>query len=97
MASKRAVKWQELSQQFESINRMAREILDSGDDLEREEAEPMLKRLELMQRTYLDQKSLSYPTWPFSLKIIAKFVTILPILTILTQLIIQIMNMPKGP
>ena len=76
MVSKRAERWQELSQQFESINQLVHDISDRRIDAEPEETTTTIKKIELMQQNYQNQRNIQYPTWPFNLGIIAKLITV---------------------
>jgi len=73
MVAKRAVVQRQLDQLSQSINRLAREMLDRADELEPEEGEKMAKKLELMQQIH--QQHQHYPVWPFNLGILIKFMT----------------------
>lgn len=73
MVAKRAVVRRQLDQLSQSINQLAREMLDRADELETGEGEEMAKKLELMRQIY--QQNQHYPVWPFNVGILAKFVT----------------------
>jgi hypothetical protein len=86
MLARREAEWQELSRQFDFVNLMAKKIYQS--DRQKRACE-----LELLQKIYLNRKDHSYPTWPFSLSILVKFITGIPLVIVpITAIILNLMN-----
>ncbi len=73
MLISQAAKKRELDQLSYEINQLDSKLLNQVDNLDPEESEKMVKKLELMQQVY--QKNLYIPIWPFNTKIIVKFMT----------------------
>ena len=92
MLSKRDEEWQMLSQQFDLVDQMAKRIfkLDKQDEAKR------IEELESLQKMYISRKDQSYPTWPFNLSILAKFVTGIPLVIVpITAIIINLIDIFK--
>lgn len=80
MVAKRALIQRQLDQLGQSINHLARELLDRADELDPVESEKMARKLERMQQIYRENQHIS--VWPFNTRILAKFTTsqIVPLL-----------------
>lgn len=89
MVSQRNAEWQNISEQFELAKRMAAKIYQSD---KKEENEKQINELDLLQKIYLSRRDQSYPTWPFSLGILAKLLTGIPLIIVpITILIINLL------
>lgn len=73
MASKRTAIERQLDQLSQSIDRLARELLDRADELDPADSEKMAKKLDRMRQIY--QENQHVPVWPFNTRILAKFIT----------------------
>lgn len=72
MLSKRDNEWQNLSNQFDLLDKISRETYQQ--EINQKKAEQM-EKLELLQKIYISKRDLTYATWPFNFGILAKFVT----------------------
>jgi hypothetical protein len=65
-----------------TINKEARDLLISADQMELKEGQERTKRLELMRQIYEQHKKI--PTWPVNINILSKFLTsqAMPVLTL---------------
>lgn len=73
MARQRVEVRRRLDQLSQSINHLAREMLDRADELLPDEGEKMSRKLELMRQIY--QQNERYPVWPFNVGIMVRFVS----------------------
>jgi hypothetical protein len=73
MVRRRAAVRRRLDQLSQSINHLAREMLDRADDLPPDEGEKMSRKLELMRQIY--QQNEQYPVWPFNVGIMVRFIS----------------------
>ncbi len=80
MASKAAEVRLELDRLSQSIDHLARELLNRADELQPEEGEKIAKNLELRQQIY--RRSQQIPLWPLNVGLLAKFATsqVVPVL-----------------
>jgi hypothetical protein len=80
MAAKAVTLRRDLDELGESINRLARQILNQADTLDPDDAQKKVKSLELMQQVYQDSRNI--PVWPLNVTILTKFGTaqIVPLL-----------------
>jgi hypothetical protein len=73
MVHQRAAVRRRLDQLSQSINHLAREMLDRADELPPDEGEKMSRKLELMRQIY--QQNEHYPVWPFNVGIMVRFLS----------------------